>query len=201
MPDFDGTLSAQYINGETIDFAPTIFELTNRQKNSLKNYISKHTPTELKESPYKMKLSSQQKRDILNFHKAIMGKLKAYFKVNGSSDLAKILLKRKIIIFSTHAVERLKERFSTADKDNPFYKLKLLGNISINTLQQDALEVFVEANQIGNNVEWRNTPYCVINYSVEGDQTVLSVETQFDRDFENAPYIVITVMKKKYKNV
>lgn len=192
-------ISCEYRDGTEIYFFENVFELTPTQKEELKSKISQLTMEEHKQNPFKMTINSTQEKDILQVHKDIISALKEAYSVESDEELADILYENELIVFSKHALSRLVERFS-GKTDSPFSKMYEALNLDPQTsseLASQATEVFVQANKVESKIEWSVSPYCRINYSLEGDKTTLSVENHYLPEEEiDKLYFVVTVMKK-----
>lgn len=203
----DDSIKACYVTGEEIEFIANMFVPNEEQKEKLKSYVAERNSEELNQNPYKMAITDEQKRAIMSKHQQLMKLIKNYYSIENDEDLADVLINQKYIIFSTHSVERINERLGidNVENDNPFAKLKELdlGDPSTDILEQEAVEVFVSANQIENNVSWKDDPFCVINYSIDGDKTVISVSNQYvqSKGMKKEAFIVVTVMRKDNKNL
>lgn len=193
-------ISCEYKDGTPTYFFENVFELTSAQREDLKFKISQMTAEEHRQKPYKMAISPTQQEELLQVHKEIVSALKEAYSVESDEDLAENLYNDELIIFSSHALDRLVERFSK-QTDSPFSKIYEALNLeqqSSSELAVEATEVLLKANEVQPKVEWNASPFCRINYSLDGDKTILSVENHYLPDDETEEfYFVVTVMKKK----
>lgn len=193
------TISCSYKDGMVTCFYENIFKLTEEQKEELRVAISQMTKEEHRNRPYKMKISENQRSEIIKQHKVILKALKKVYSVDTDEQLAKNLYDDELIVFSEHALSRLSERFGVIT-DSPFselYKRFDMDPSQPSELALEAAEVFVRATTVESKIEWSTSEFCRANYYLDGDKTVLSVENQYLPGANTDEYFfVITVMKK-----
>lgn len=191
-------VSCEYKDGTETYFFENVFELTDKQKEELKTKISQITREEHSADPYKMTINTTQQKEILQFHHDLISALKDAYSAESDKELAEQLEKEELIIFSRHALERLVERFSR-QSNSPFSKIFEVFDLdpqSPDDLAIEATEILLKANQVQPKVEWNTSNFCRINYYLDGDKTILSVENHYLPDIEPDDYFfVVTVMK------
>lgn len=192
-------LQTTYKDGKQINFICDMFELTDTQRNQLTRYVSVHTRKGMQDEPLKMNINKKQQQDILNNHKSIMQVLMNSFEIGNLDELTDFLVRKNLVFFSAHALERVKQRSSS--EDHPFDVLSLLKNVTINDDKNEAVRVFACANQVESRVVWRDSPYCTINFSMNDNRIVVSVEMRIPKESNKAPFFVVTVMNKDHKRL
>lgn len=192
-------LKCEFKDKEVIEYIHNVFELTQEQEQKVQEYISNVTKKELKDEPCKLKIEDKQKQEILNFHRSLIDNLKQELGVEDDDELADKLYDLELIEFTEHSLDRIKERFLTPEDNIGFNKLAELyknPEENLETTSRNAVEVFVKADVVGEKVEFNVSPYCRINYSLEGNKINLSVENRYGDQSGSSFYLVVTVINK-----
>lgn len=204
-------MKATYKDNEELELVENAFSLEAEQKQQLLNSFKKITKSEHQNltdsNKIRTRLSDEQKEAILSMKNSIIELIKDHISNNDSDELVSFLKENMLVTITQHAQSRLIERFnSEVEEDSPFSKLMNFGTPteSIDDLENDAINVLIESDLVGDRVEWsapkvgENKSFPRINFHQYMHTINVITEIRFEES-ENSTsdiFIIITVIKK-----
>lgn len=179
-------------NGKVISYKIP-FTLTDSQKEKLESEFRERKDTDdLKKRPIKMSLTPSQKEQILKVHNELIDSFKSFY--NEDEKLEIHLLEDEIIVFTDHAVQRIRERII---ENSVAQKIKEKLNLGEGSSEEEKIELvrgFLNAKEIEDRVEWNyyRQGECRINFKVYGEKTTIVISI----DLNDLIVTIVTVELK-----
>ncbi|MCI5941980.1 MAG: hypothetical protein MRZ40_05355 [Ligilactobacillus animalis] len=188
----DGKLTYYLKNGKEVSYKIP-FTLNDFQKENLTcEFLKRKDTTDLKKRPIKMDLTSLQKKQILEVHNELIDSFKSIYEEDGKLEIH--LLEDEIVVFTDHAVQRIRERIL---ENSVAQKIKKKLNLGESSSEEEKLELvrgFLNAKEIEGRVEWNyyRQGECRINFKVYGEKTTIVASINLDN-------LVVTIVTIELK--